>query len=460
MARGIDVVELLAGLLLSLTAAVVGVWQITKRDRPLHGPTDDGTLGLPRIQRWDVSYRPPRMQRLRSRFPRFEISRVVIGLSLIIVIATGAAIGYSRWNSQSVNQAQAFETGMTKVAERREEAMRQRDLSTAYAMLVDARAQLDALAAEQPDASAESQVTNEYAAIDEALTRLSGARHLSTIQTVGSVPAAPDGVTTRMAAGGGRVFLLSDAVYQVDVAGSSLIVLLEPGDVVGGSTVGTLRMISWREDRLLAADEERAYILDPATASWSAEPFGTFDDAGFTDIVAGEAYDFNLYLLAPDSGQILKFTAGLYDSPPEDWTNGFGRSDLEHATDLAIDGSVWVLLDDGRIMQFFRSRLEATLEPEVVPPLGATYALYASAGSNYLHLLNSTDGRILRLTRDGRVVQQFVPGDEPSPMTGATDLVVDESTHIAYVLASNTLYTIRLPEEPDPASPTATPRTN
>ena len=49
------ILMMLAGLVLSLTAAVVGVWGVTRRDRPLHGPVDDGMLGLPRLQRW---YRP------------------------------------------------------------------------------------------------------------------------------------------------------------------------------------------------------------------------------------------------------------------------------------------------------------------------------------------------------------------------------------------------------------------
>ncbi|HMM40961.1 MAG TPA: hypothetical protein PKA95_03585, partial [Thermomicrobiales bacterium] len=82
--------ELLVGLVLSLTAAVVGAWQITRRDRPLHGPIDDGTLGLPRVQRWNESYRPPRLQRLRSRSPRFELSRFAIALLVIVVVVGGA----------------------------------------------------------------------------------------------------------------------------------------------------------------------------------------------------------------------------------------------------------------------------------------------------------------------------------------------------------------------------------
>lgn len=450
--------ELLAGLVLSLTAAVVGVWGVTRRDRPLHGPVDDGLLGLPRLQRWDTSYRPPRMQRLRSRFPRIEISRFVIVFCVIVMIAAGVVFYYSRSAKETLLAEQTFESELAKVSQRRRDAMAADDLATAWTILNDARAQLEQVATLAEEGANDPRVIDERTAIDDQLTRLGGMQRVASVQTVGTVPAAPDGTTARLVAGDGRVYLLSDAIYQVDVAGFSLVLLLQPGDLVDNAPVETLRAATWRENRLMVLDARRAYIFDPTTGGWSVEKLGTFDGQGFTDVAAGATFDFNLYLLARGSGQILKFQAGLYENNPEDWTGGVAREELMTAADMAVDGNVWVLLPDGSILNFFRSRLEATLKPDVVPPLERTSAIFTTAESEFLYVLSATDGRILRLTREGKLVQQLTTGDADSPIAGADDFVIDEKNGIAYVLANDTIYTLRMPAAPSGADNTATPR--
>ncbi|MDQ3547678.1 MAG: hypothetical protein M3439_02565 [Chloroflexota bacterium] len=455
--RGITLYELLAGLVLSLTAAVVGVWGVTRRDRPLHGPLDDGTLGLPRLQRWDVSYRPPRMQRLRSRFPRIEISRFVVVFCVVLIIAAGVTFVYSRSAEQSVITEQTFESSLAQVSQQRSDALAADDLEAAWAMLMDARADLDAVATLSADGTADARVAVERAAIDRQLADLSGMQQVANVQTVGAVPAVADGATARLVSGDGRVYLLSNAIYQVDVASSSLVLLLQPGDMVDNVPVETLRAAAWRENRLMVLDASRAYIFDPTTGGWTVEALGTFDSEGFTDIAAGDTFDFNLYLLARGSGQILKFQAGLYGNKPEDWTGGVAREELKTATDMAVDGDVWVLLPDGRILNFFRSRLEATIETRVVPKLERTSAIFTTAESEFLYVLSATDGRILRLTREGALVQQLTTGDQNSPLAGADDLVIDEASGIAYVLANDTVYTLRLPAAPAGDDEVATP---
>ncbi len=178
--------ELLAGLVLSLTAAVVGVWGVTRRDRPLHGPIDDGMLGLPRLQRWDTSYKPPRMQRLRSRFPRVEISRFVIVFCLIVVAAGAGAFIYSRSANDSLLAEQTFESELAKVAERRREALTAEDLAAAWAILIDAQTELEQVATLADDGADDPRVVAEATAIADQMTRLSGIRQVGSVQTVGA----------------------------------------------------------------------------------------------------------------------------------------------------------------------------------------------------------------------------------------------------------------------------------
>jgi outer membrane protein assembly factor BamB len=438
-------VDLLVGLALSLTAAVVGVWGITRRDRPIHGMRDDGTLGLPKLQRWDVSYRPPRLQRLRSAVPRFEGSRLVLIIGLLIVAAVGGALAYSHSRANTVNQSSAVAQTFATIQARHAEANTVTDVATAYAILVEARARLDELDASLASNADTTRYVAERNAIEADIDRLSNAQRFQSVQVVGSAPAAAAGVTARLIAGGGRIFLLTNALYQVDNSGASLVRLLGKGDKVGDVTVGTLRGAAWRDDRPVAIDEQNAFALDPATGLWQTEPLGVFDTAGFTDVRSVEIYASNLYALAAEAGQILKFSATRYSDPPEDWTGGANQGDLQSAADIAVDGHVYALLNDGRVLDFFMARLNATLEPTLVPPLDRPVALVATANSQYLYVLNGSDGRIVRLARDGSSAQQFLPAAGAPSITDAEDFVLDETSGVAYILAHNVIYTVRVP---------------
>lgn len=451
-------IELLAGLVLSLTAAVVGVWQVTKRDRPLHGPLDDGTLGLPRLQRWDASYQPPRMQRLRSRFPRIEISRVVIVACLLIGIAAGTAFWLSRSSSQTALQQNEFALGLGEVSTLRQQAAATRSQSEAYALLTRAQERIDDVAADITTADDRAALTNEESALVAELERVTNVVRLSSVQVVGTFPDTPGSIEPQLVSGGGQTYLLADAVYQVQPAGATLVRLLGDGDTVAGDAepVGRILALTWRDTMLLAIDAKRVYAFEPNTGVWSVEPLAELDSIGYVEMTAAETFDRNLYLLTPESGQILKFTAGIYDSAPEDWNGAVARDDLESAVDLAINGHVYVALEDGRILDFFRARLESTFEPKVLPPIERASSIVVPADSGLLYMLSETDGRILRIGPDGRLLQQIVPPAN-TPMTGATDLALDNALDIALVISHDTLYLLRLPAPPAVEAPLETP---
>jgi hypothetical protein len=447
--RGTRYVELLAGLVLSLTAAVVGAWQVTKRDRPIHGPLDDGSFGLPKLQRWDESYRPPRMQRVRSRLPRLEISRVVVLVAITLVLVLSGVYFLSRASTQSVQQTAEVMTLLQQAEAQRLAANALSDPMASYLALLDAEATL--ATAEAVDTVDVEQLAGIRSLIAADIASVTRSHRLSNVQIVGSVPAAPAGTRGGLVQGNGKLYLLADGVYHVDTFSTTLIRLLMPGDIVDASPVGTIKGATWREDRLIAIDSTRSYAFDVTRGIWAAEELSSFDAAGYDNIAAIATFDRNLYLVAPDSGQILKFQAGAYDGPPEDWSAGVTNADLYRAVDIAIDGHVLVLLDDGRVLDLFRSRLEAILTPQVIPPLEHAAAIAVPRGSPFIYVLHTSDGRIIRMTRDGEVIQQFT-----SPLSGAipiladaTDLVIDETANLAYVLARGTIYTVRLPSAPE-----------
>jgi hypothetical protein len=443
-ARRGRIVEIFAGLLLSLTAAVVGVWQVTKRDRPIHGPRDDGTLGLPHLQRWADTYQTPRFEGIRRVSPRFQFSGIAMVAIAITVVTLLGALVYGQLAGRVQERAAGIDERLQSIAAVRLQAETTPDTLVAYESLIDAEEALDTMAATASDDDVLQRIQDEQLAVSQMLDSLMAVERLTSIQVMGSVPAAPESVTPRLFAGNGRVFILTDGLYELDRTTGSLIELLKPGDEVGGLPVGTLLAADWGDDRPLVIDSQNTFTLDLSTGDWQRTALGTVAPEGYTNVAAIAAFDRNLYMLTPESGQILKFDSLDFGAPPEDWTAGVAKDALRNGVDLIVDGSIHVALHDGQMLSFFRSALESTVMAGVAPPVSGVSAFMAGDEGQLFYLISGSDGRIICMDQDGTVMRQFIPAAGAPSLVGATDIVFDEASSIAHVIAENTLYAVRL----------------
>ncbi len=438
------IVEIFAGLLLSLTAAVVGVWQVTKRDRPIHGPRDDGTLGLPHLQRWADTYHPPRFEGIRRVSPRFQLSGIAMIAVVVTIVVLGGALAYSQITGRLQERTANLEQDLQTIVAVRSQAESAPDTQAAYESLIDAESALETMAASTGDDDMLDRIHDEQRAVSQMLDSLTAVERLTSVQVMGTVPAAPEGVTPRLFKGNGRVFVLTDGLYELDQTTGSLIQLLGPGDEVGGSPIGTLLAADWGEDRPIVVDAQNAFIMDPATGEWHRRPLGIISPTGYTDVAAIASFDRNLYFLTPESGQILKFDSLDFSVPPEDWNAGAAKDALTQGVDMVVDGSIHVAAHDGQVLSFFRSAHEGTVMAQPLPPVDAVAGLRISSGGQHFYLVNESDGRIVCIDREGKVLRQFIPAAGAPSLEGLTDVVVDEASGIAHAIAGNTLYLLRL----------------
>lgn len=436
---------LLAGAVLALSAAVVGVWQLTiHRDRSLGEPRDDGTLGLPRLQRYDDRPQLPDLSGVRARLPRAPISKLTAVVALILVLGLAVGLTVSIRNSRARARQAKVEQLLQAEVQQRAKAAQTSDPTVAQAYLLAAEARLREAKASGLDATRANQ---EEAAIATARDNALHIERLTSIHVLGGVPAAPAGVTPRIFLGNGRLYIFTDALYQLDPSGTKLIRLLGAGDQVGGVAVGTLLGASWADKGPIAFDGSNAYVFDPSKASWARQPLGTFG-AGYSGIVASNGFGGNLYFLSPESGQILKFAGGSFNSQPEDWTGGQASNDLKSATDMQIDGHIYVLLKSGAVLNFFMSALQSTTPTKVTPPVQNAVAISEQPDQPYVYIADSGN-RILRVKRDsGQVVQQFLAAPGAPQLSGIKDLAVEDANGVAYVLTNNALIQVRLPAPP------------
>lgn len=443
--KGRTLTELLAGAILALSAAFVGVWQIAvNRDRTIRRPPKEGTVGLPRLNRYDASVHMPDMTGVRRRLPRAPISRLTALIAIALIVAVAAAGVFTIRSNAQRDREERIEAALQTVVSQRQQSLETSDPATAHAFLLAAQASL--VDAEQAGLDP-TQVSQERAAIQAGMDQVLKVDRLANIQVLGGITPAPEGVTPRIFFGNGQLYVFTDALYRLDSNTNSLIRLLGSGDQVGEATTGTLLGAGWGDGAPIVFDGSSAYLFDATAANWSAHPVGTFGSP-FEGVATASGYAGNLYLLTPETGQILRFSAGNFDSVPEDWTGGLAAEELASATDMVIDGRIYTLLADGRILNFYMSALESTTTPNVTPAIKNAVALEAQPDRPYFYVADEHD-RLLRLSReDGQLVQQFMAEPDNPALDNIRDIAVDDVLGSAYVLTDEALVLVRIPGPP------------
>ncbi|CAN5622684.1 hypothetical protein BH23CHL2_BH23CHL2_06130 [soil metagenome] len=364
---------------------------------------------------------------------------VLLALTLVAALIAGSVFVWGRVTSSPAEQASS---NLSEIVTLHARANASPDLATRYSLLVEAETAavraLESAPADQADS-----IVAEHRAIQEDLDRLTRMVRIEAIQPVGGIPEAASLALPALFDGGGRTYLLADALYEVDIATNQLVELLRPGETVAGEIVGPLLAGTWRGDGPIVVDSERSYIFDPVRGQWDWEALGDLEGEPVTgEVLSAGVFDLNLYLVDGENGRIMKFSGGDYESAPEDWAPGVAPEELKQASDIIIDGNIYVLQPDGSILKFFLNKLAALIKPEIQPPFDSASAL-VDAGSGY-YIVNASDGRIARISEDGTLIQQFSPRNAEVALGHLKDAIIDESTGIALLLTGEALYTTRL----------------
>ncbi|HET9493661.1 MAG TPA: hypothetical protein VFR15_05480 [Chloroflexia bacterium] len=231
----------------------------------------------------------------------------------------------------------------------------------------------------------------------------------------------------------------ANRVYRCQVSTRGCTAALSGGDTTGGETVGAIRHIALRVGAPVVVDDRMvSYALDPANGSWQAEPLG---DAGSLQPPKDIAtYDGNLYLLDSRPGQIVKYASGSYGSPPTDWVQANeGTSPLNNPVAIAIDGAIYVLLADGKIVVMQGGTTTQTITPGVPAATGGATDLFTSTDVRDLYVLHAGDGIVTRVSKEGKTLGSFKApaGMDLDRLSG---FGVDEARGKVYLVQGRTVY--------------------
>lgn len=162
-----------------------------------------------------------------------------------------------------------------------------------------------------------------------------------------------------------------------------------------------------------------------------------FGDDALINFYAGNAYilDKNpsrIYRLAPDKEGF---------SLPQIWTGEGIKVDFTTAKDWFIDGFVWVLIDNNQILKFSRGVPERVYLKGVYPELEVVDSIYSNDELKFVYLLDSRNGRVVVVDKNGNYVCQYVA----DKIKSSNFLVVSESQKKAvFSLPDGKLYSFGL----------------
>jgi hypothetical protein len=277
---------------------------------------------------------------------------------------------------------------------------------------------------------------------------------------------------TRVLANGDALYVLDSGRNQVDLftrsqLGDSVTLADKPivrkGDQVSGTVVSDLLDIAWAEaagpnqrSKLLVLDTSGGLVSYDPTWGLNRLALGGQDKLKRPQLIS--AYGGNLYIVDPGANQVWRYrpTNSGYEGEPEPYFAAGKQPDMTGVQAVAIDGNVWLLFADGRLLKFFGGE-QRSFEFQGLPSkLSAPTALAVPLEGDLVYILDAGNGRILETTKEGKFLRQF-RAREGDVLRSATSFFLDAASSKFYIVTPNQLYVADVPQA-TAAAPTAAPQ--
>ncbi|MHB9031612.1 MAG: hypothetical protein ACYC6L_01055 [Anaerolineae bacterium] len=277
--------------------------------------------------------------------------------------------------------------------------------------------------------------------------------------------------TSRLQLAGNNLFVLnrgSSKVYHLvlDESGDQLqpvtedSLIIQPGQQLGGVEINRIVDIVWmdadvfvRRSQLFALDRSGSLVVyDPETGpqGMALMPVGNSDSWLGPQTVA--KYEGNLYILDPLQSRILKYVPvdGAYTLPPSDYLDPLLGIDLTGVVDMAIDGNIYVLYVDGRILKFLEGVQQPFTMDGLPTEMSTPLAMCVTGGltdedPGYVYVADPGSGRILQFAKTGSYIRQFMTNPDSDTLYNLQAFYIDESTGRLFIVADNAVWLTTLP---------------
>lgn len=259
-----------------------------------------------------------------------------------------------------------------------------------------------------------------------------------------------DNVTELYSAGAGAapgslagVLLVKDTAYAVDQAAGEIVkfdlATRETKRIAWPSVAGQVVSAGEGKDSILfATSEGKLVALNKSTDLAKTMAWQHAKSSSTQDVVL---YANKLYRLDPVGNQIWRAanTGGAFGGE----TAYIKAADVSiaGAVSLAIDSNVYVLKNDGQLLQFLSGGQVSFGLTAIDPPLRAASALWTSPDSQLLAVADPADKRVLIYEKTGSLKAQYVSPQFREPR----DLASDDAGKRIIVIDGNRLLLVPLP---------------
>lgn len=231
-----------------------------------------------------------------------------------------------------------------------------------------------------------------------------------------------------LAASGGNVFVLEkDSKRVVRIA----IDTKKTETIAGPDQITSPQKITGYENKAFVVEDSGVFEV------------GTKKTAVLEDTWDGEVlahvFGANFYILEKSVGVIWRYPGdGTTFGAKQNWFGAGVTPDLSSAVSMAIDGSIWILNLNGRVLKFAQG------SPQSFSPQGVTIAaadaIYTDEENNYVYILDKIGKRIIVLQKDGKYEAQYFS----DKIGEATNLAVSEKDGKIILLAGPKLYSLTI----------------
>jgi hypothetical protein len=227
-------------------------------------------------------------------------------------------------------------------------------------------------------------------------------------------------------------------------------VLLRKGDQRDAIVVSELVDVVWVEaqggrlrNSLLVLESGGGLLEYDATRGISVLPIGGSE--GWVQPQIAGTYQGNFYLLDSGLNQVLRYEPD-YAGLPEQYFVTPGEVDLAGVVDMAIDGQVYILYADGRIVKCLGGQPAPFELTGLYEPLRNPTAIFTSEEAEFLYVADAGNKRIVQLSKEGRFLRQFKAG-RGEALDQLKGLFASETYHRLYFVSGNKLYVTNIPSE-------------
>lgn len=388
----------------------------------------------------------------KSGVPRapFLSSPVFIGIVLVAVFLLGALI----WSQRDIflPDATVYEPILAQVDQR---------LHAANALTTesDILAELDAAQKDLTRADGLGAPSDEVADRQMEITlkrdEVTGTYRVSNVTRIGSLPTElQNGGTSAFWTAGG-IFLANGDLYRLNPTTAEIQKMLVQGNEIEGIRIGHLFAVTYDGTYLTVTDGKAVFFASSTDgAIWQAMTLDDINNQGAWPESQIASFGESMYMLVPEYRNIYEFPldANQQIVAPYDWVSVGDRVNLNIATDFAIDGNIYTLLEDGRVVTY-RGGLEVGRFD--VPGFDAendkAVALVNGAATGYLYIAvvdGNGHGRVIATDKQGQhAVIMELPIDftneydnTKDPFAGLQDMVVDENTGQLYLINADAVW--------------------